>query len=103
MRTTAIALSLGLGLGLSLPSFAASLAEQFTLMEEGPTAPSIPRLFSHDGVDIKAWVDPACHHRRTHPEQAGQTGRGGRYYFRAASCSGVKARRPDSPSMTVAS
>ena len=35
MRTTAIALSLGLGLGLcSLPSFAASLAEQSAASED---------------------------------------------------------------------
>ena len=51
MRTTAIALSLGLGLGLcSLPSFAASLAEQFTLMEKGADSALDTRLFSHDGL-----------------------------------------------------
>ncbi|MBP8052183.1 MAG: hypothetical protein KAY60_06710, partial [Aeromonas sp.] len=58
MRKTAIALSLGLGLGLcSLPSLATTLAEQFTLMEKGADYGLDTRLFSHDGVDIKAWID----------------------------------------------
>ena len=66
MRNTVIALSLGLGLGLcSLPSVAASLAEQFTLMERGAESALDTRLFSHDGVDIKAWVDGVKAARRS--------------------------------------
>lgn len=58
MRNTVIALSLGLGLGLcSLPSMAASLAEQFSLMEKGAESALDTRLFSHDGIDIKlGWM-----------------------------------------------
>ena len=54
MRNTLIALTLGL---YSLPSLATTLAEQFTLMEKGADSALDTRLFSHDGVDIKAWVD----------------------------------------------
>ncbi len=56
MRNTVIALSLGLGLGLcSLPSLAATLAEQFSLMEKGgrqcPRYPSLqPRRRRHQGL-----------------------------------------------------
>ena len=56
MRNTAIALTLGF---CSLPSLAASLAEQFTLMEKGAESALDTRQFSHDGVDIKAWIDGA--------------------------------------------
>ncbi|MCV5598133.1 hypothetical protein OFN66_31090, partial [Escherichia coli] len=56
MRNTAIALTLGF---CSLPSLAASLAEQFTLMEKGAESALDTRQFSYDGVDIKAWIDGA--------------------------------------------
>ena len=92
MRTTAIALSLGLGLGLcSLPSFAASLAEQFTLMEKGADSALDTRLFSHDGVDIKAWVDgtPVIIAVPILNEQGKQEGES-RYYFKGGKLFGVK-------------
>ena len=91
MRTTAIALSLGLGLGLcSLPSFAASLAEQFTLMEKGADSALDTRLFSHDGVDIKAWVDgtPVIIAVPILNEQGKQEGES-RYYFKGGKLFGV--------------
>src|SRR5690606_15136694 len=54
MRNTVTALTLGL---CSLPSLAASLAEQFTLIDRGAESALDTRLFSHDGVEIKAWID----------------------------------------------
>ncbi|MGL5325948.1 MAG: hypothetical protein ACRC91_14705 [Aeromonas sp.] len=92
MRNTVIALSLGLGLGLcSLPSLAATLAEQFSLMEKGATSALDTRLFSHDGVDIKAWVDGA-------PviiavpimNELGKLEGESRYYFKGGKLFGVK-------------
>ena len=56
MRNTLIALTLGL---CSLPSLATTLAEQFALMEKGAQSALDTRQFSHDGVDIKAWIDGA--------------------------------------------
>ncbi|WP_421194904.1 hypothetical protein [Aeromonas jandaei] len=92
MRNTVIALSLGLGLGLcSLPSLAATLAEQFSLMEKGAASALDTRLFSHDGVDIKAWVDGA-------PviiavpimNELGKLEGESRYYFKGGKLFGVK-------------
>ncbi|MGL5039591.1 MAG: hypothetical protein ACRC6D_05650, partial [Aeromonas sp.] len=54
MRNTAIALTLGF---CSLSVLAASLAEQFSQMDQGADNALNVRQFSHDGVDIKAWVD----------------------------------------------
>ena len=92
MRTTAIALSLGLGLGLcSLPSFAASLAEQFTLMEKGPTAPSIPAcsatmaLTSRPGSTARLSSSP-CPSLNEQGKQEGES----RYYFKGGKLFGVK-------------
>lgn len=92
MRNTVIALSLGLGLGLcSLPSMAASLAEQFTLMERGAESALDTRLFSHDGVDIKAWVDgtPVIIAVPIMNEQGKLEGES-RYYFKGGKLFGVK-------------
>jgi len=92
MRKTAIALSLGLGLGLcSLPSLAATLAEQFTLMEKGAEGALDTRLFSHDGVDIKAWIDgkPVIIAVPILNEQGKQEGES-RYYFKGGKLFGVK-------------
>ncbi|KTA91673.1 hypothetical protein VO71_18060 [Aeromonas salmonicida subsp. smithia] len=63
MRNTVTALTLGL---CSLPSLAASLAEQFTLIDRGADSALDTRLFSHDGVEIKAWIDGT---RRCCPNQ----------------------------------
>jgi len=87
-----IALSLGLGLGLcSLPSVAASLAEQFTLMERGAESALDTRLFSHDGVDIKAWIDgsPVIIAVPIMNEQGKLEGES-RYYFKGGKLFGVK-------------
>ncbi|OCA63261.1 hypothetical protein A9R10_06230 [Aeromonas piscicola] len=92
MRNTVIALSLGLGLGLcSLPSVAASLAEQFTLMERGAESALDTRLFSHDGVDIKAWIDgpPVIIAVPIMNEQGKLEGES-RYYFKGGKLFGVK-------------
>ncbi|MFM5838803.1 hypothetical protein [Aeromonas rivipollensis] len=92
MRKTAIALSLGLGLGLcSLPSLATTLAEQFTLMEKGADYGLDTRLFSHDGVDIKAWIDgvPVIIAVPILNEQGKQEGES-RYYFKGGKLFGVK-------------
>ncbi len=92
MRNTVIALSLGLGLGLcSLPSVAASLAEQFSLMEKGAESALDTRLFSHDGVDIKAWVDgaPVIIAVPIMNEQGKLEGES-RYYFKGGKLFGVK-------------
>jgi hypothetical protein len=92
MRNTVIALSLGLGLGLcSLPSMAASLAEQFTLMERGAESALDTRLFSHDGVDIKAWIDgsPVIIAVPIMNEQGKLEGES-RYYFKGGKLFGVK-------------
>ena len=92
MRNTVIALSLGLGLGLcSLPSMAASLAEQFSLMEKGAESALDTRLFSHDGIDIKAWVDgsPVIIAVPIMNEQGKQEGES-RYYFKGGKLFGVK-------------
>ena len=59
-------------------------------MEKGPTAPLDTRLFSHDGVDIKAWVDGTPVIAVPIPERAGQTGRESRYYFKGGKLFGVK-------------
>ncbi|MDF2415201.1 MAG: hypothetical protein ACRC7D_11690 [Aeromonas popoffii] len=92
MRNTVIALSLGLGLGIcSLPSVAASLAEQFTLMERGAENALDTRLFSHDGVDIKAWIDgfPVIIAVPIMNEQGKLEGES-RYYFKGGKLFGVK-------------
>ncbi|WP_324002590.1 hypothetical protein [Aeromonas dhakensis] len=92
MRNTVIALSLGLGLGLCpLPSMAASLAEQFSLMEKGAESALDTRLFSHDGIDIKAWVDgaPVIIAVPIMNEQGKQEGES-RYYFKGGKLFGVK-------------
>ncbi|MGN5187516.1 hypothetical protein ACTG1J_14995 [Aeromonas veronii] len=88
MRNTAIALTLGF---CSLPSLAASLAEQFTLMEKGAESALDTRQFSHDGVDIKAWIDGA-------PviiavpimNELGKLEGESRYYFKGGKLFGVK-------------
>lgn len=88
MRNTAIALTLGF---CSLPSLAASLAEQFTLMEKGAELALDTRLFSHDGIDIKAWIDGA-------PiiiavpimNELGKLEGESRYYFKGGKLFGVK-------------
>ncbi|WP_042013452.1 hypothetical protein [Aeromonas fluvialis] len=92
MRNTVIALSFSLGLGLcSLPSMAASLAEQFILMEKGAESALDTRLFSHDGVDIKAWIDgaPVIIAVPIMNEQGKQEGES-RYYFKGGKLFGVK-------------
>ena len=92
MRNTVIALSLGLGLGLcSLPSLAATLAEQFSLMEKGAESALDTRLFSHDGVDIKAWIDssPVVIVVPIMNERGKQEGES-RYYFKGSKLFGVK-------------
>lgn len=92
MRNTVIALSLGLGLGLcSLPSMAAALAEQLTLMERGAESALDTRLFSHDGVDIKAWIDgsPVIIAVPIMNEQGKLEGES-RYYFKGGKLFGVK-------------
>lgn len=88
MRNTLIALTLGL---CSLPSLAATLAEQFTLMEKGAEGALDTRLFSHDGVDIKAWVDgkPVIIAVPILNEQGKQEGES-RYYFKGGKLFGVK-------------
>lgn len=88
MRNTLIALTLGL---CSLPSLAATLAEQFTLMEKGAEGALDTRLFSHDGVDIKAWVDgkPVIIAVPILNEQGKQEGES-RYYFKGDKLFGVK-------------
>ena len=88
MRNTLIALTLGL---CSLPSLAATLAEQFTLMEKGADSALDTRLFSHDGVDIKAWVDgkPVIIAVPILNEQGKQEGES-RYYFKGGKLFGVK-------------
>ena len=88
MRNTMIALTLGL---CSLPSLAATLAEQFTLMEKGAEGALDTRLFSHDGVDIKAWVDgkPVIIAVPILNEQGKQEGES-RYYFKGGKLFGVK-------------
>lgn len=88
MRNTAIALTLGF---CSLPSLAASLAEQFPLMEKGAESALDTRQFSHDGVDIKAWIDGA-------PviiavpimNELGKLEGESRYYFKGGKLFGVK-------------
>lgn len=88
MRNTLIALTLGL---CSLPSLAATLAEQFTLMEKGADSALDTRLFSHDGVDIKAWIDgqpviiavPIMN-------ELGKLEGESRYYFKGGKLFGVK-------------
>ncbi|MEG0009618.1 MAG: hypothetical protein RR721_13135 [Aeromonas sp.] len=92
MRNTLIALSLGLGLGLSsLPALAATLTEQFTLMEKGAESVLDTRLFSHDGVDIKAWIDgkPVIIAVPIMNEQGKLEGES-RYYFKGGQLFGVK-------------
>ena len=88
MRNTLIALTLGL---CSLPSLAATLAEQFTLMEKGADSALDTRLFSHDGVDIKAWIDgtPVIIAVPIMNEQGKQEGES-RYYFKGGKLFGVK-------------
>ena len=88
MRNTLIALTLGL---CSLPSLAATLAEQFTLMEKGAEGALDTRLFSHDGVDIKAWVDgkPVIIAVPILNEQGKKEGES-RYYFKGGKLFGVK-------------
>lgn len=88
MRNTLIALTLGL---CSLPSLAASLAEQFTLMEKGAEGALDTRLFSHDGVDIKAWIDgnPVIIAVPIMNEQGKLEGES-RYYFKGGQLFGVK-------------
>ena len=88
MRNTLIALTLGL---CSLPSLAATLAEQFTLMEKGAEGALDTRLFSHDGVDIKAWVDgkPVIIAVPILNEQGKQEGES-RYYFKGGKLFGGK-------------
>lgn len=88
MRNTLIALTLGL---CTLPSLAATLAEQFTLMEKGADSALDTRLFSHDGVDIKAWIDgtPVIIAVPIMNEQGKQEGES-RYYFKGGKLFGVK-------------
>ncbi|WP_421291758.1 hypothetical protein [Aeromonas taiwanensis] len=88
MRNTLIALTLGL---CSLPSLAATLAEQFTLMEKGADSALDTRLFSHDGVDIKAWIDgtPVIIAVPIMNERGKQEGES-RYYFKGGKLFGVK-------------
>ena len=88
MRNTLIALTLGL---CSLPSLAATLAEQFTLMEKGAQSALDTRLFSHDGVDIKAWIDgvPVIIAVPIMNEQGKLEGES-RYYFKGGKLFGVK-------------
>ncbi|MBL0514453.1 hypothetical protein [Aeromonas media] len=91
MRNTLIALTLGLCSLPSLPSLAASLAEQFTLMEKGAEGALDTRLFSHDGVDIKAWIDgkPVIIAVPIMNEQGKLEGES-RYYFKGGQLFGVK-------------
>lgn len=88
MRNTLIALTLGL---CSLPSLAATLAEQFALMEKGAEGALDTRLFSHDGVEIKAWVDgkPVIIAVPILNEQGKREGES-RYYFKGGKLFGVK-------------
>lgn len=88
MRNTLIALTLGL---CSLPSLAASLAEQFSLMEKGAESALDTRQFSHDGVDIKAWIDgaPVIIAVPIMNEQGKLEGES-RYYFKGGQLFGVK-------------
>ncbi|MGL5598004.1 MAG: hypothetical protein ACRDDA_07775 [Aeromonas sp.] len=88
MRNTAIALTLGF---CSLSVLAASLAEQFSQMDQGADNALNVRQFSHDGVDIKAWVDGS-------PviiavpikNELGQLEGESRYYFKGGKLFGVK-------------
>ena len=88
MRNTLIALTLGL---CSLPSLATTLAEQFALMEKGAQSALDTRQFSHDGVDIKAWIDgaPVIIAVPILNEQGKQEGES-RYYFKGGKLFGVK-------------
>ncbi|PJG59909.1 hypothetical protein [Aeromonas cavernicola] len=88
MRSTVFALTLGL---CSLPTLAASLAEQFTLMERAAEGALDTRLFSYDGVDIKAWVDgdPVIIAVPIKDAQGKQEGES-RYYFKGGTLFGVK-------------
>ena len=88
MRHTAIALTLGF---CSLPSLAASLGEQFALMEKGAKSALDTRLFSYNGVDIKAWIDgaPVIIAVPIMNEQGKLEGES-RYYFKGGKLFGVK-------------
>lgn len=101
MRNTVTALTMGL---CSLPSLAASLAEQFTLIDRGAESALDTRLFSHDGVEIKAWIDgtPVIIAVPIMNEQGKLQGES-RYYFKGASCSGSENLPPSLPSMSKAS
>src|SRR5690606_29060107 len=82
------ALTLGL---CSLPSLATTLAEQFALMEKGAQSALDTRQFSHDGVDIKAWIDgaPVIIAGPILNEQGKQEGES-RYCFQGGKLFGVK-------------
>ena len=88
MRKILIALTLGLG---SLPALAASLAQQFALMDQGAQSALDTRLFSHDGVEIQAWIDgpPVIIAVPIRNEQGKSVGES-RYYFKGGKLFGVK-------------
>ena len=88
MRNTVTALTLGL---CSLPALAASLAEQFTLIDRGAESALDTRLFSHDGVEIKAWIDgtPVIIAVPIMNEQGKLQGES-RYYFKGGKLFGVR-------------
>ncbi|MGL4251899.1 MAG: hypothetical protein ACRCR1_14950 [Aeromonas sp.] len=88
IRHTALVLTLGL---CSLPALASSLAEQFYIMDRAAQNALNIHQFSHDGLDIKAWVDglPVIIVVPIMNEQGKLEGES-RYYFKGGKLVGVK-------------